>query len=296
MEPPELGALLLVALAILYSSGLPFLLADRPQLRRTPKAMLWLWQCLAVAGVVSALGSGALVMRSWLHPDSSVTEVFASILAGALAATVLIRLLLTGHKVGRNLRVTRARHRELVDILGQGLGPTQAADSDLRLIEFALPIAYCLPSWRGARIVVASQAVERLDSTQLGAVLAHERAHLAGRHDLLVEAFIVLQRAFPQAIAGRLAHEEVEILIELLADRVASSTVAVADLLTALESMAELDPTRPEGAPKSGSIAARRQMLKDPPQPRPAQSLAILPCAACVAAAPVSIIIWALSH
>ena len=58
MEPPELGALLLVALAILYSSGLPFLLADRPQLRRTPKAMLWLWQCLAVAGVVSALGSG----------------------------------------------------------------------------------------------------------------------------------------------------------------------------------------------------------------------------------------------
>ncbi|MEZ5160775.1 MAG: hypothetical protein R2709_08570 [Marmoricola sp.] len=105
----------------------------------------------------------------------------------------------------------------------------------------------------------------------------------------------VLQRAFPQAIAGRLAHEEVEILIEPLADRVASSTVAVADLLTALESMAELDPTRPEGHPRAAPLlraadAEGSTATKTSPIARD------LACAACVAAAPVSIIIWALSH
>lgn len=285
-------ALVLVGVAFTYSSVLPFGLADRPELRRTPKAMLWLWQSLAVGGIVAALGAGMLALKNWLHPGVSLSESLASVIAGGLAVMVVGRLILTGHRVGRHLRAIRARHRELVDVLGRADALDDSSHSDLRMIEVPLPVAYCLPGWRDSRIVVANRAVQLLSSDQLSAVLAHERAHLAGRHDLLAEGFTVLQRAFPQAIAGRLAQQEVEILIELLADRVATRQVATSDLLSALEQMADIDPTRPNAESVSGSIAVRRQMLTQPSQPKHAQGVGLLLLAVGLMSLPIALIIW----
>src|SRR5260370_1182733 len=53
------------------------------------------------------------------------------------------------------------------------------------VLDAAQRVAYCVPG-RRPTIVVTSAALAVLDPAQLPAVLAHERAHLAGRHHLLI--------------------------------------------------------------------------------------------------------------
>ncbi|MGI8448167.1 MAG: M48 family metalloprotease [Streptosporangiaceae bacterium] len=54
----------------------------------------------------------------------------------------------------------------------------------MMLLEDDRPAVYCVPARR--RIVFTTGALRRLDSPQLDAVLAHERAHLAGRRHLVI--------------------------------------------------------------------------------------------------------------
>jgi Zn-dependent protease with chaperone function len=73
--------------------------------------------------------------------------------------------------------------------------------------------------------VLPTGAIGALDEAQLRAVLAHERAHLSGRHQLLVTMASALGDAFPGVPTFRVACEQVARLAELRAD-VAASTAA----------------------------------------------------------------------
>ena len=56
---------------------------------------------------------------------------------------------------------------------------------------------------------VAPDPHRALGRAELAAVLAHERSHLRARHDLVLEAFTVLHRAFPRWVSSAAAHHEV---------------------------------------------------------------------------------------
>jgi Zn-dependent protease with chaperone function len=73
------------------------------------------------------------------------------------------------------------------------------------IIDDDAPAFYCLPSGRRQVIVVSSGALARLTPRQVRAVLAHKRAHLRGRHYLILAAAAPLARAFPAVslLAGR---------------------------------------------------------------------------------------------
>jgi len=77
--------------------------------------------------------------------------------------------------------------------------------------------AYCVPGLR-SRIVVSAGTLALLDAAELAAVLAHERAHLRARHDLVLLPFCALRQAFPRSRLVRQAHAEVALLVEMLAD------------------------------------------------------------------------------
>src|SRR5487761_1426473 len=111
----------------------------------------------------------------------------------------------------------------------------------------------------GARrpVVVTTAALRILDDTQLAAVLAHERAHQAGRHHLLVALAALPAAAFPLMTAFRRARDEVARLAELAADDTAaarSPRLAVAEALLALSS----GPVVPSALGAGGSTAAAR--------------------------------------
>jgi Zn-dependent protease with chaperone function len=81
----------------------------------------------------------------------------------------------------------------------RGLRAAGRADAQLGaiVIDHAQPAAYCLSGPRQP-VVLTSAALSALDDAQVAAVLAHERAHQAGRHHLLVAAAASLAAAFPR--------------------------------------------------------------------------------------------------
>ncbi|WP_067432200.1 M56 family metallopeptidase, partial [Nocardioides jensenii] len=208
--------LVLGVLAVLLAGPVPALMARWPLLRRTPRAAMLLWQSVALGAVLAAVGAGLSLVTDHAWRDTP-TVVGWLVAAVALALTVMVvgRLLLSGHQVGTTLRALRRRHRRQLDLLSyDGRGAS--------VLEHDVPVAYCVPGMQGSRVVVSAGAIERLSSVEVEAVLAHERAHLRARHDLVLEAFSVLHRAFPRWVSSEAALVEVQLLAEVLADRAAA--------------------------------------------------------------------------
>src|SRR3954468_11802029 len=107
----------LVALAVLYAGPGPWVLTGLPALRRTPRAAMVLWQAVALAGVLAALGAGLSLVTSQLVGEQSTRSSVLSAIPLCVTGLVLARLLLSGHRVGTALRTVRRRHRRLVDLL-----------------------------------------------------------------------------------------------------------------------------------------------------------------------------------
>ena len=270
--------LLLSVLAVLFAWPVPTLLARLTRLRRVPRAAVVLWQAVALAAVLSALGAGlSLVTGSALNPGAGPVPHVAAAVALLLTGTVLARLLLAGHRVGTRIRGLRRRHRALVDLLS-------ADDAGVRVLDHPTPMAYCLPGHH-SRVVVSAGARAVLAPAELAAVLAHERAHLRARHDLVLEAFTVLHEAFPRVVTGEAALREVRLLVEVLADRSARRRTGARPLVRALVALADgRAPDAALGAAGAG-LVQRVELVRDATDHR-ALASAVYAAAAAVVGLP----------
>ena len=278
-----LTPVVLGALAVLLAGPLPQALSRWTRLRRTPAAAMLLWQSTALAAVLAALGAGLSLAtdRLW-QPPVATGDVLVAVLAGAVTVVVAARLLLSGHRTGTALRRMRRLHRERVDLVAQ-------VDGGVSVLEHDLPVAYCVPGMTGSRIVVSRSTLASLAPAELDVVLEHERAHLRARHDLVLEAFTVLHRAFPRWVASGAARDEVEVLVEVLADRAAVRTGDRRALLSALLALA--GSRAPEGSLGSaGSLAARVEVLRDTGSHR-VQAATVTALAAALLAVPTVLVV-----
>jgi Zn-dependent protease with chaperone function len=281
----------LVALAVGFAGPVPWAFTRLPALRRTPRAAMVLWQSVALAGVLAALGAALSLVTAQLDGDLSVRAYALSAIPLCLTGLVLARLLLSGHRVGTRLRNLRRRHRILVDLL--------AEDHDgVHVLEHAAPTAYCLPGLR-SRVVVSRGTVASLSPGELEAVLAHERAHVRARHDLVLEGFTVLQEAFPAVVTSRRALEEVQLLVEVLADRAARRRHGARLLVGAFSALVEAGVlTAPESAIAASDtgLRVRLDLLLDE-GPHRMQAAVVLAAAAAVLVLPTVLVVlpW-LSH
>jgi Zn-dependent protease with chaperone function len=211
--------------------------------RRAPRSALVVWQAAAVAAVLAALFTAPAAIPLIVQQDRLLDHLGLISLAGAISGLVLARLLVSGHKVGTNLREVRRRHRDLVDVLAVH------GDTHVRVLEHPTPTAYCLPGSK-RRVVLTQGTIDTLPGQELEAVLAHERAHLRARHDLVLEFFTVVHEAVPAFIRSERALREVQLLIEVLADRAAVREVGTLPTARAIVMMS--------GGPKPvGSMALR---------------------------------------
>ncbi|QKT07380.1 M48 family metalloprotease [Gordonia sp. X0973] len=256
-------------LCLLLVGPVPELLSRARWPMRAPRAAIALWQAIALAAVLSAFSAGLAIAANLLRPGpdgTPTTSITAEIdrlgwplwllSVGALAATLLVgaRLVVTTIRVGVRTRARRSMHRRLVDLTATLDEPVVCDDHPLRAryvrrLAVDHPLAYCLPG-RQRRVVVTDGAVERLSDDELRAVLAHERAHLRARHDLVIEAFIALQAAFPRFVRSKSALGAVELLAEALADDQAVARTSPTTLARAL--VAVSDSSAPVGALAAG--------------------------------------------
>ena len=140
--------------------------------------------------------------------------------------------------------------------------------------------------------MLTTGALRCLDSRQLDAVLAHERAHLSERHHLVLAFAAALRRAFPAVRFFAVAARQVSDLVEAAADDAAIRREHRLTLAGALLAVATAGvPAGALGA--GGTTAAQRiQRLIDPPYPptrtrRAITSAAVITATALILAAPV---------
>jgi len=226
---------------------------------------------LITAAVASWPGLAADVCRS-VAGQSCTPLVYHGVFEFGLSAVALAAALTTtvlawryGRHVQRARQGTRA-HAEAARVTGQRLpgitgipaGPAVVLDSPQR-------IAYCVPG-RPAAIVLSTGALAILDPSQLMAVLAHERAHLAGRHHLLIAATRGLAATFPAVPLFTRGPAEVARLAEMCADDVAARSSGRNTLLTALLAMGTgIAVPAAALAASTCAVQARVERLLEPP-------------------------------
>lgn len=244
----------LAALAVLLAWAAPSALARSAWVERAPRAGVVLWQALAMAAVLAAVGAALATpeeaLRTWTGSiEFGMDLLHAAGLAALLAGVILVRLVWVTVRLGLRTRRRRARHAELLQLL-------DTADPDdrrMHVLTGPVPMAYCIPG-RSHKVVVTDATLALLDAAEVDAVIEHERAHLRARHDLVLEAFTALHASFPRFVRSRLALDAVHRLLEMLADDAAAARVGTDTLRSAL---AKLGSTA-----ESSTIHARRARLQ----------------------------------
>lgn len=276
--------LVLGVLAVLLAGPVPAALSRIGALLRAPRAAITLWQAVALAAVLAGLGAGlAVASQVLLDKRLAWPGDLARGFALLVTAVVLGRLLLTAHRVGLRTRQLRRRHRELVDLLAEDA-------AGVRVVPHETPTAYCLPGFHRSRIVLSDSTLQSLGASELDAVLAHERAHLRARHDLVLEAFTVLNEAFPRVVHSRVALNRVRLLIEILADDAAVRRCGRRALAQALVRLAS--GTRPAAALGigGGDVLLRVRRLAEPVRPARAVAVAAYLAAFAVVCLPTALV------
>jgi Zn-dependent protease with chaperone function len=249
----------LAALALLLAGPVTDAFGHARWTARAPRAAVVLWQAIAIAAVLAAIGSVLALPEELLRLTANQDRlqfgpdlIAAATVAAVMAGTIVLRLIISLGRLAVSTRRRRQRHRDLVDLISQA--DTTHRALDLRILDGEHPIAYCVPG-RQARVVISTGTTALLSAEQVDAVVAHERAHLRSRHDLVIEAFTALHAAFPRWVRSRLALDSVRALLEMLADDHAARLHGRGVLAGAITAMTAAD---------DGEAAARIRRLETP--------------------------------
>jgi Zn-dependent protease with chaperone function len=288
-------------LAVAWSVPVPLARLTRHGI--SPRLGLAAWLTAVASVLATAVAAVALLAGAAMAGWPRLAEAVCRSMAGRactpvvyrsaafevpLGAAALLATLTTaaaawryGRSVHRARQRTRA-HAEAARITGRRLpvqgdseagtvkgergGGRGAGGGAAVVLDAPQPAAYCVPG-RPASIVLTSGALAVLSPAQLRAVLAHERAHLAGRHHLLISLTRALAASFPGVPLLRHGAAEVARLAEMRADDAAARRAGRRVLVAALLAMGTgtAVPGRALAA-TAGQVTARVQRLLDPPR------------------------------
>ncbi|HLQ56684.1 MAG TPA: M56 family metallopeptidase, partial [Streptosporangiaceae bacterium] len=177
--------------------------------------------------------------------------------AGAVVARTAFTAVTHCRAAGRQA----LRHAQTARLVGR---PEPALGAVL--VEHSQPAAYCVAG-RHPTVILTTAAVQTLDPGQLDAVLAHERAHLTGRHHRLLGLARIGRQVLPFLPLMRDADEHVARLVELHADDTATRARDPRLLATALVVLATAASPAPALAAGATDSVLRIRRLLGPREP-----------------------------
>jgi Zn-dependent protease with chaperone function len=271
---------------------------------RAPRLGVALWQLLGFATLTSVLG---LPLQVALAPSEAATAVALWRVAGDLVSGRVpaglgpVRLVMLAAVIGCAVAVLaavgwgqwravglRRRHLDALALVAR----YDAAAGDAVVLDHPAGAAYCVP---GTSVVVVSTGVLRaLEAAEVAAVLAHERAHLRARHDVVLLPFLVAARLLARVPGVRSMGEAVALLVEMCADDDAARTHGRDVVHRALVRLAAAGTVGPPGTlAATGAAGVRARRLAAPVAPL-RRSVRILLAVGGVSAAltPLSQLLW----
>lgn len=189
-----------------------------------PRAAAWLLAGTAVlsaacstAALALLAGAGALRLppvAALGHLRLPVVGDQVTVPAACAAAGLLCAAAAAVAATARHSAVRLARARRDAAAAGSAAG-------DLTVLQDRRPDAYALPG-RPGRVVVTTAMLRALDPREREALLAHERAHLGGRHHLFLYAYGLAAACHP---ALRVLRGPLSYALERWADECAARAV-----------------------------------------------------------------------
>lgn len=270
-------ALILLAYAGVLAVGAPWLMDRSGWTREAPRLAIATWFTLAVSMLLAvALAGVAIVMPmdGFIgRPTNIITACIAVLRAtygpvGGTALAVLAAILtwvvpllpltasaIQAHRTSAERAGLRAR------LAPATFDPAVGA----YVVPTPRPAAYCIPG-SGGTIVVTTGAIDLLDRPALDAVLAHERAHLAERHHLLVAVARAARSALGLLPLFAVLPDRISQLVELAADDAATRTSSRRTLARSLLEIATAHTTRAGALAASGGDTVTRieRLLHEP--------------------------------
>jgi Zn-dependent protease with chaperone function len=260
-----------VAIALLASAALAGWLAPqrlgRADLRRRDPLVLIVAWLLSMAGVVFAAVAGVVLLLipshgnvgtlvanlhyCWdavQHGSPPEVEALGGVLAAVLVIAMTIRLAVIAVRGFRSRARRRSEHLSVLRLAAR----TDNGSPATLWLAHDRPLAFSLAGRPG--VVVATEGLTKhLEAEGVAAVLAHEHAHLRGRHHLLVAITDALSAALPFVPLFRFAPAAIRELVELAADVVAIRAHGAAAV--------ELALTCVSGQAPGGALAMARDAI-----------------------------------
>lgn len=157
--------------------------------RLPPRAAVWLLTAAAVVLAVCSSAAVGLVVLAGLAQVPLVARLGhwsiravrhaldpGAVFLAVLGAVVIVAAVVAvGRVVVRHVRALTRNRLALRGVAG---------DCELVVLPDEVPVAYALPG-RPAHVIVSTGMLSALEPREQRALLAHERAHLSGRHHLI---------------------------------------------------------------------------------------------------------------
>ena len=248
------AALLLVVYARSVAVFAPSLLTRRWPSDRAPRLTVALLQILTCSFLVAAVAAGLALAFTLVEGLSELSPALDSCAdqlpvtdhgsvgtvlghLGWISAVLLsARLLYCLAATFGTARRRRRAHSEMLRMLA-----TRDDELGVLVLDHPAPACYCLPG----DVVITTGALERLTTKQLEAVLLHERAHLSGRHHLIIALAAAIRRTIPHIRLLAYAETETRRLVELIADDAAVARTGAPTVAAALAVIGTAQTTNP---------------------------------------------------
>lgn len=246
------AAAVVLLYSVLVAWRIPPVLARLTETGTRPVLGMAVWLTAMASVVFSAGVSLFFLIRAavdgWTHlalvicrsvsggvcaPAVYTSALTALAIGFAALAAVLITAVLSW-RCARRMRHTHHQtraHADTARLAGRPLAQAFATTPNAFVLDVPQLAAYCVPP---GIIVVTTGALDLLAPAQLNAVLAHERAHLAGRHHLVTAITRGLAATFPFVPLFAGGKEEIARLAEMAADDVAARRAGRRPLIEAL--------------------------------------------------------------
>jgi len=269
---------------------------------QAPRLGVAAWQILSSSILVALLLAGLMLVVPTEIMSTNLAEILhacvmtlraqyatpggALLHATGVAATLFFGAR-TAYLLGNGLR--DARRARVEHLTGLQLVAHRNPDLDALVVDHPAAAAYCLPG-RSGTVVLTSAAVAALSDQELVAVLAHERAHLRGRHHLMSGTASALARALPFVPALKWARAEQSRLLEMIADDHAAASTARLTVARALVILAGTAvPSAALGAADVAAHARLERMLSPTARIGTARRVLITAMLGATALAPLAI-------
>jgi Zn-dependent protease with chaperone function len=273
---------MIAALALLLGAGaagwlIPRRLRRVDLRRRDPLLLIVSW-LLSMAGVVLAAATGVLLLllpghggvgslvavvhHCWSaarHGSPPEVEALGGLVGVLVLLAVAIRLTVVGIGIRRRRAQATREHLALLRVAARVDGGSPVT----LWLPHDSPMAFSLAGRPG--VVVATDGLtRRLAPDGVAAVIAHERAHLRGRHHLLVALVDALSAVLPFMPLFRQAPAAIRELTELAADVTAVRTCGAAAVCAALQNVARHSAPGAALAMAASAIDIRLDRLRNP--------------------------------